>query len=111
MKPFGSVKPQKITETEELRQKYKMESLSEALIYNEFENTEIYKSTVQFWEEQKPRFNMYREVMYLSKKETYKKYNDTYTDMLVTLKHHKGLEGLHKEFLSFMNLLVKFLNQ
>jgi cellulose biosynthesis protein BcsQ len=100
-----------IVETQKLREQHDMEPLRLALMYNEFENTDIYRRTFEVWEKVKLQHDMYKEVLYLSKKETYKKYNDTYTDMLSVLNSNKALPGLHKEFSSFMTKLVTFLNQ
>jgi len=100
-----------IRDTQELRNKHNIAPLQVALLYNKFETTEIYKNTVFFWEKAKRKYGIHEEVLFLSEKETYRKYNDTYTDMLALLRHHKGLEGLYKEYSEFMTKLVKFLNQ
>jgi cellulose biosynthesis protein BcsQ len=102
---------QTINDTQDLRKDYEIEPLPVALMYNKFEMTDIYKETVKFWEQQKKQFGIYPEVLFLSRKETYKIYNDTYTNMLQKLKHNKSLEGLHKEFSQFISKLVTFLNQ
>jgi cellulose biosynthesis protein BcsQ len=100
-----------ITKTQQLRVNHNLPPLKVALMYNKFELTEIYKETVMFWEKQKAKHGIYKEVMFISLKETYRKYNDTYTNMLSSLKSNKILAGLYKEFAAFMGKLVVFLNQ
>jgi hypothetical protein len=77
----------------------------------QFESTATYKGTVAAWEQQRVALGLYNEVLYLSKMETYRKYNDTYTDMLQELKSNKALSNLYKEFSRFIETLLKFLEQ
>jgi hypothetical protein len=78
-------------------------------MYNEFENTSIYQNTVMFWEKMKPKYGILKDILFLSSKETYKKYDNTYSNMLYELRGNKSLEGLYKEFNTFIVELKKFL--
>jgi cellulose biosynthesis protein BcsQ len=100
-----------IQRTQQLRAQGEIEPIKLALMYNQFENTATYKGTVAAWEQQRVALGLYSEVLYLSKMETYRKYNDTYTDMLRALKSNKALSNLHNEFSRFIETLLKFLEQ
>jgi cellulose biosynthesis protein BcsQ len=98
-----------IDRSQKLRTSHGIELLNLALMYNEFENTTIYQNTVRFWEKMKSKHGILKEILYLSSKETYKKYDNTYSNMLHELRSNKSLEGLHKEFSSFVVKLTNFL--
>ena len=94
-----------------LRTQNEIEPIWLALMYNQFEPTATYKGTVAVWEPQRAELGLYDEVLYLSKMETYRKYNDTYTNMLYELKSNKALSNLYEEFTTFIKRLLKFLEQ
>ena len=100
-----------IQRAQQLRTQNEIEPIKLALMYNQFETTATYKGTVSVWEPQRLELGLYSEVLYLSKMETYRKYNDTYTNMLQELKGNKALGNLYKEFSNFITSLVKFLEQ
>jgi cellulose biosynthesis protein BcsQ len=94
-----------------LRTQNEIELIKLALMYNQFEPTATYKDTVAVWEPQRQELGLCGEVLYLSKMETYRKYNDTYTNILQELKNNKALGNLHAEFSEFIKRLLKFLEQ
>jgi cellulose biosynthesis protein BcsQ len=99
-----------IQRAQQLRTQNEIEPIKMALMYNQFETTATYKGTVSVWEQQRSELGLYGEVLYLSKMETYRKYNDTYTNMLYELKNNKALGNLHSEFSRFIETLLKFLD-
>jgi cellulose biosynthesis protein BcsQ len=98
-----------IERSQKLRASHGIEPLKLALMYNEFENTAIYQDTVLFWEKLKTKYGILKDILYLSRKENYKKFDNTYSNMLYELRGNKSLEGLYKEFSSFIVKLVNFL--
>lgn len=98
-----------IERSQKLRTSHNIELLRLALLYNEFENTAIYQNTVLFWEKMKPKYGILKEILFLSRRETYKKYDNTYSNVLQELRGNKALEGLYKEFSSFIGKLINFL--
>jgi cellulose biosynthesis protein BcsQ len=98
-----------IDRSQKLRASHNIDPLKLALMYNEFENTSIYQNTVIFWEKIKVKYGILKEILFLSSKETYKKYNNTYSNMLHELRSNKSLDGVYKEFNSFITKLLNFL--
>jgi cellulose biosynthesis protein BcsQ len=100
-----------IQRAQQLRAQGEIEPIKLALMYNQFEPTATYKGTVAVWEAQRATLGLYGEVLYLSKMETYRKYNDTYSNILHELRSNKALDNLYNEFNRFIKNLLKFLEQ
>jgi chromosome partitioning protein len=98
-----------ITKSQQARREYGMDPLKVALMYNEFENTATYKEAVMFLEQAKPKYNIHKEILYLSSRETYRKYDNTYSNILYELRCNKSLSKLYEEAERFVKSVLNFI--